>query len=270
MSQKPNYREQIDACRPGSSDLSLPALAELAQAADTDRAIADELARSQRFDRAVSTALHDVPLPAGLLERLEARLAEAGDAEPVESTGEVALPPPPVRFTPRGILAAALSIAALAFIALSAMFWPQPGRQVSSAELAELSSAWFDQKLAQNVWNPVRSAPPTFPVPGGVSGANGWQPFATPAGEKGVVYDLTRGLRPRARLFVIATPHDYQVGTLPTRLRDATGNVAVAAWQQGRLLFVVVVVQENGQMLDHFVRPPNVAFAPACTAAPPA
>lgn len=269
MSQKPNYREQIDACRPGSSDLSLPALAELAQAVEADRAMADELARSQRFDRAVSTAMHEVPLPAGLLERLEARLAEADVAAAEASTADVALPPAPARFSRRGILAAALSVAALTLIAVSAIFWPQPGRQVSSAELTELAARWFDQKLPQNAWKPARSAPATFAVPRGVSSPTEWQPFATPAGEQGVVYELTNGLRPRARLFVIATPHKYQVGTLPTRLRGTTGGTAVAAWQQGRLLFVVVVV-ENGQKLEDFVRPPNVALVPAALAAPPA
>lgn len=267
MSQNLRYREQIDACRPGSDDLSLPALAELAGVVESDRAVADELARSQCFDRAVSTALHDVPLPAGLLERLEAKLAETDAAADDDPTADVALPPP-ARFSRRGILAAALSVAALALIAVSAMFWPRPGRQVSSAELVELSSTWFNEQLPPAEWKPVSSAPATFAVPRVVSGAKAWQSFATPAGEKGVVYDLTSGLRPRARLFVIATPHTYQVGTLPTRLRGTTGGTAVAAWQQGRLLFVVVVV-ENGQKLEDFVRPPNVAFV-AAVAAPPA
>src|SRR5688572_16217343 len=79
MNANQPFREQIDACRPGSDDLSLPALVGLAAAVDRDRGVAEELSRSQRFDRAVSTAMHDLPLPAGLLERLEARLA-AGDS----------------------------------------------------------------------------------------------------------------------------------------------------------------------------------------------
>src|SRR5688572_5213675 len=85
MSQNQPYREQIDACRPGSDDLSLPALAGLAQAVEQDSAVAKELARSQRFDHAVSAAMHDVPLPAGLLERLEARLASGDVSESVDA-----------------------------------------------------------------------------------------------------------------------------------------------------------------------------------------
>src|SRR5688572_2368552 len=75
-----SLREQIDACRPGSDDLSLPGLAELAQAAQEDRAVAEELDRSQRFDRAVLSALHDVPVPGDLCERLLAQAAEGGAA----------------------------------------------------------------------------------------------------------------------------------------------------------------------------------------------
>src|SRR5688572_10680083 len=107
MSQNSRYREQIDACRPGSDDLALPALAELAGAVESDRALADVFARSQRFDRAVSAAMHDVPLPAGLLERLEAKVAEAAGADVAELTGEVSLPAAPARFSRRFVLTSA-------------------------------------------------------------------------------------------------------------------------------------------------------------------
>jgi hypothetical protein len=156
----------------------------------------------------------------------------------------------------------AASLAAVILIAVGAMWWPRPGRQVSSEQLATLSMDWFNQKLAANAWKPASSAPKRFAVPREVSSATNWQPFTTPSGEAGVVYDLTRGLRPPARLYVIATPHQYDVATIPfTKLGNATGNLGIGAWQRGGLLYVVVVDQ-NGQKLEQFVRPPNVAAVP--------
>src|SRR5262245_48473703 len=145
MGQNQPYREQIDACRPGSDDLALLALADLARAAESDRAVAGDLARSQRFDRSVAAAMHDVPLPAGLLERLEAQLA-AGEAVEDEATGEpVSLPVSAAepgsrsRISRRGLWAAAASLAVVALLAIGGMFLPRAPRHVTSNELAEMA-----------------------------------------------------------------------------------------------------------------------------------
>ena len=235
---------------------------------ECDRAVADELARSQRFDRAVSTAMHDVPLPAGLLERLEAKLAEAGESETAESTGDVALPPAPARFSRRWNHGGSVVGRGLALIAVSSMFWPQPGRQVSNAELAELSSAWLNQEFP-DAWKLSPLAPTAYAVPRGVLGANAWQPFTTSAGEKGVVYDLRTGLRPPARLFVIATPHTYQVGTLPTMLKSTTGNIAVMAWQCTVGCCLWSSSKKTARRSKTSSGQPNVALVAEVIAAPP-
>jgi hypothetical protein len=204
-----------------------------------------------------------------LLDRLEARLAGA-DVADVETTGEVALPPAATTFSRRGMLAAALSLAALVLIAVGAMFWPRAGRHVTNEELAMLATDWFKLPVASAAWKPIRRAPPTaYAVPGAVSGATQWQTFSAPGGYKGVVYDLTRGaLQPPARLFVIASPHKYDVRTLPfTPLKYET-SIAIGAWQKNGLLYVVVVKVEGGQRLEDFVKPSNVALV--CPPARPA
>lgn len=268
MSQKPNYREQIDACRPGSDDLSLPALAELAQVAETDRAIADELARSQRFDRAVSTAMHDVPLPAGLLERLEAKLAAADTAE---STGDVALPPAPARFSRKGIFAAAAALAAALLLAVGAAFWPQPGRNISNEQLVEMASGWNRQVGPQwNALSPASLPPARFAAPIEVRKATGWQRFTATDGRTGVVYNLTTGLRPSARLYVINSRDKFALPNTPFReLKDASGGIAIGAWHADGLLYVVVV-DRTGQELSDFVREKDFAWAPPRTGIVPA
>src|SRR4029453_1010408 len=84
MSRIDQLREQIDACRTGGDDLHSPDLGELAQAigeggAPADPAIVNEFDRSQRFDRAVVSALQDIAVPAGMLERLLAKTTAAAD-----------------------------------------------------------------------------------------------------------------------------------------------------------------------------------------------
>ena len=280
MSQNHSYREQIDACRPGSDDLTLPALAGLAEAVDRDRGVADELARSQRFDRAVSAAMHDVPLPIGLLERLEARLAAGeslettDDEAPARLTGEAvsrailtesASPTAaaaPRRINRRGLWAAVASIAAIVLIIVASQL-SRPPRQVANHELAVMASDWLNQKLPESAWQPISSEPP-YSVPAGVRSAARWQKFSTSQGQKGIVIEL-RGSRPGgqrpARLFIIASRDKYSVPTIPyTRLTNTTGQVAVAAWHTANLLYVVVV-EENGQKLSDFIQPKRITIA---------
>src|SRR5205814_508426 len=64
MSEKPTIREQIDACRGGSADLSLAELAPLAREIESNPVVAQELSRSQRFDGLVTEALNDLQVPA--------------------------------------------------------------------------------------------------------------------------------------------------------------------------------------------------------------
>src|SRR5687767_8163757 len=78
MTKIDRLREQIDACRPGAPDLSLPELNELAVAVRNDREVAEELSGAQAFDRKICQALHDAPIPPGLADRLIASMeAEA-------------------------------------------------------------------------------------------------------------------------------------------------------------------------------------------------
>jgi len=271
MSQKPNYREQIDACRPGSDDLSLPALAELAQVAETVRAIAHELARSQHFDRAVSAAMHDVPLPAGLFERLEAKLAEANDSEAADSTGEVDLPPAPARFSRRLVLTSAgLATAAAIVLAVASQFWSPAPRRFSQNHLTTEVESWIESSpLNSPTWEPAtQPAPIALLVPAKKPQVRS---FVTSNGEKAIAYDLTPAGGQQVLLFVIKTRHVYGVRTSPyTPLTSASGGMggmALGAWQKDGTLYVLAV-REDRLKLHHFIREQRHAALPSSSAAP--
>jgi hypothetical protein len=72
--QDAQLRELLDALRPGSDDLSRSEFAELAQRLQRDPQFKEMAARSQRFDQAISDAMHDLPIPTGSVDRLLARL----------------------------------------------------------------------------------------------------------------------------------------------------------------------------------------------------
>jgi hypothetical protein len=253
------YRAQIDACRPGTGDLSLPALADLARAAETDKAVADELTRSERFDRAVSTAMHDVPLPAGLLERLEAKLA-AADVTDVESTGEVALPPRH-RFSRRFVLTSAgLATAAALLLAVVSQMWSPAPRRVTREQLTAEVSLWIGENAPNGAaWKkPSRPVPSVLAVP--VTSLQE-RTFVTARREPAVVFDLTPAGGQQVLLFVVSTQHEYDVQTSPfvTRLTGVSGGMAVAAWQKDGTLYVLAV-REGDQHLEDYIRKQPLAM----------
>src|SRR5688572_4724202 len=227
MSQINQLREQIDACRPGSDDLALPALAELAQAAEQDRAVAAELDRSQQFDRAVASAMHEVTVPPGLLDRLLAATEAAAPTTEVswpslvsdsESGSRTA------RRTRRAWLVAGGSISLIALVALSASyFWLRPARFVSQDELNAAVTSWLNAVLDKppTAWSSV--AKPRLPVAfqdrGVVPSFQSWQTFdaADGAGRRTTVaaINLAPLSGPRAVLFVIPAKAQYGVPTAP-------------------------------------------------------
>ena len=72
------FRELMDACRAGSDDLNLPELEEVAQAVEQDARVRAALARSQRVDSEIRTAMQRVAVPDGLATRILDRIAADG------------------------------------------------------------------------------------------------------------------------------------------------------------------------------------------------
>ena len=266
MSFSNRLREQIDACRSGSGDLALPALAELAEAVKHNASVADELARSHRFDEQLSAALHDVPVPTGLDQRLLATLQaqaplaavelEPAHAERRETNSRR------IRPLRRQWLVAAGAIALTALVAVfTYQVWHRQQRLVASGELGGVVTTWLGQ-LPPNKWQSGR-LPKDFTIDSAVivGPSLAWQRFvsASPSGWSANVtaIDLTppaAGQR-RAILFVVQSAAKFSVPTRPvttTRLALSRGFTGTA-WQRqdSNLLFVLVV--EN-QRLEDFLR----------------
>src|SRR5438445_1404484 len=91
----------------------------------------DKRPRREAFDVALKAALHDVPVPSDLADRLLARIGAApvlqrstGETPvpPGQSTGGTPVSPRRIRFSRRRVLMGAGSLALVALIALSVVY----------------------------------------------------------------------------------------------------------------------------------------------------
>jgi hypothetical protein len=265
MTTSDRLREQIDCCRPGSSDLALAELAELAAAVQRDRGLAEELAATQQFDARLREALLDVPLPAGLADRLlvAATSQLGGDGAGVV---EVKTAPPTWRLdrlmSRRQWLVAGGSLAAGVLLAVSAFKFARRSQPVvTRSELADAAAAWRDLvRASANSWSPS-----TAPLPKGVTldpavtgPVQQWQsfPYASPRGWSATVTALK--LSPRAILFALRTSARFDVPAVaaPSMPLSTSGGFQATAWQRApaALLYVLVVEEQGGQRIEHFLR----------------
>ena len=259
-------REQIDACRPGSDDLALPELAELAAAVEQDGALAAELARSQRFDQAVSVAMHELPVPAGLMERVLA----ATSAHQAEANKPSPAPPAEAeaargRWSRRRWLALAGSLAVLVLVAVTAwQFFRGPARTVTREELS-LAVANWDEAVLVNAWKVKKPMPVVVPAGIGVPAPARWQTVSTPSqwSASAVAIDLVppKAIKSRAILVVVSSRATFKVNSTPTALTLSrlAGTVQAVAWQSPttKVLYVLIVHTEDGQGLRDFLRLPS-------------
>jgi hypothetical protein len=257
--------------------LQLPELRELATAIQADDAPSQQLARSQQFDRAVRSVVHDVPVPTGLLEQLLASAAQAETAAECPSSDvPVELPACTAAFPGRmkraRFLAILTTVAAVVVLALTIRaYLPTPQKVVTAGELTERVERWLAEALPPDGWrSDLNSAPLGHPLATSIRGeARQWRPLATADDSRAVVYDLTRPGKQRAVLFVVQSPAKYTVAALPpyTKLLASRG-MQVVAWQAGEHLYVLAVREGDGQHLDDFLRRPQFTRHPLPLPAP--
>lgn len=264
-------REQIDACRKGSDDLSLPDLAELAQAVRHDRGVAVELDRSQQFDAAVVSAMHDVPVPGDLLQRLldsaaqprsvslevAVQQAAAATAPAGDGASETAAPATAAR---RGIsrrwMIALATVAAVALVAVGvAPFLPRSGRDVTQNQLADAALHWHEDNFPRaEGWTAFAgNARPYSLLVDEPLRQRRYQTAHGPA----IVYDLAPPGR-QALLLVVTTRDKFPVRTSPYTPISVTGGLRVGAWQRENKLYVLII-SPDGHHLDDYVRQPRAA-----------
>ena len=252
---KPTLRELIDACRPGQHDpqrAELAAdLAPLAREVERQPEVAEALQRSERFDRNVRSALDDVPLPAGLAERLLAK-CEAAVVTPVvpEVITAAGAKSSRRRFLAQLSIAASLLILSLAaFPAYTFLSHRQP---VLTEELAHTAVTWFDNCGPGASWSKVDATiVAQYPLDPGLR----YRPLSyRQVNPNTVAYNLSTGGK-RAILFVHlpSRPHPtlnkFPYGALP-----ASGGISLGAWQRGDVVYVIGVTgSERPRPVDDFV-----------------
>lgn len=236
--------EGIDACRPDRDDDRLPELAAAFEQVQNQPAAARQFDRVQRIDAALLTAMHDVPVPAGLAERLRERLQVVPVAHDQEATATQARR----RVTYWWPLGLAASVVIAVSVALAWKWLPAP-----PTNIVTLAEAW-DHKLTGQ-WQPMTTAPRSLAIPVRLSVMpRGWQPTADLLGYKGAAYDFS-GPGRRAILFVV---HVAPSGELPAEPPDSpqysAGGRLLAAWVTGRRMCLLVVEGDDRAYRD-LIRP---------------
>jgi hypothetical protein len=245
--RKQQIQEAMEACRPGHGDVDDPEMARLAAELVASRDLEDRFARLQQLDGALADAIQDVPVPAGLADRLMARLSAAPvDAALPESSrvGEAVVVPASDRRRARPWWFAVAGVVA-AVILVSVSVW-QSGRNVpwtTSTVLEEAISLYSNENQETGRLVSEVSPPWALPLSPAVRSWPGtrWRPLAGFLDRKGVAYDLTSVRGTRATLYVVNRTIAGLPDEPPSRPSPGTGNCTAAAWQQGSLLYVLVV-----------------------------
>lgn len=231
--------EGIEACRPGSDDLSSPELAEVARQVVQDNKLAIHLRGVIRFDESIQQAFDDVPLPDGLEKRLLASLDEKPD---VVKT----LQAPALRTSlRRRWIAATLATAACLAVVAGVVAIRLGGEPWSIAQVRHEVVRWsamLDDTAWQNTTPPKQLA---FPMEARVRPWR-WRQLHRPSEGVGnvVVYDLSPPQSVpgalRGSLFVFRAEVANLSATPPIRPAITQGRL-VAAWRSGDCICVLVL-----------------------------
>lgn len=250
MMKRQELRALMHCCRPDLSDLTAEEARALTAGLAEDAELRREWEMLQSWDATIGRAMHDVPVPDGLADRLLAavhRSASDDEVRPLLEPAEAAAIAEPATVTrrrwmawPAGVAAAVLVTTALVLVALFLAGQPD---NLTAAQLAEASGDWMRQ-LQPAAWR--SSDPPLVEFPPDMSvrlNFVAWQPAPAILDSQAVVYraELPTN-RATALLFVIRTWQGRQLPAIPPFWPDSTtGNVCVGVWKNAGCLYVLVV-----------------------------
>lgn len=255
---------QIDCRRPDGRDADQ---SELAGSTANPR-VAELLARGAAIDRRVLAALEDAPLPAGLEGRLLAALAaaeirqELGPATmapAVASVSPASLSPADAPFARRRITRrrwayAYGGIAAAVIVGLGA--WNLLPPRYTEAEVREFALNFYRQDMPA-AQSPAAAANLPFSQQIAIAPRVGRRVDGF-LNRTAAAFDLRTRSGAKATLYVASLSVAGLPAAPPPRLRPVTGPQAVVAWQEGDLLYVLVV--EGGEReYQQFVHAPTIA-----------
>lgn len=264
--------EALDVCRPASDDWQFPELADVAKQVADDPELAQLQRRLEEADLIIAEAIDDVPVPSGLAQRLLERLAAESNGESVAATLGSKIEQPATDAAPiddfapasdssshhpveptrpvsrRRFVTAAVALAASIAVATTAVIWQRSAPELTPETVQEFAQQQYEGLLGESDWQPMTAAPHhIYPKSTRVaSKAWGWQPLDTSVDRNAIAYDLTpRGSDYKATLMVVRTTVPG-LTNIPQKEPVWTQDRLISAWQQGDLLYVLVLEAPPG------------------------
>ena len=255
----PRIVEAMEACRPGSQDVADPAMEALRQRMSDSPEVAKTYQRLQRLDQVLADAFRDVPVPAGLQERILARLAACGS--PGVSAVDFRQEPAGVsgggiaarRAWPRRWLIAAGGLAAAAAVVLGVFLHFRHSDTIRRSDLLT-SAIEHSINAPRDGGNPMAGPiqpPREFPFsqalaaifsPGeSLFSGMRWRVVRSFLNRDAVAYDLVGPRGVSATVYVSTCSVEGLSAEVPLRPMLSTGQSSASAWQEGDLVYVLVV-----------------------------
>jgi hypothetical protein len=255
-------RELLDACRPASGDLELPELEPLRELVKDDPRWADAFDTAQRWEQSMQQLCHDVPIPAGLEERLLARLHQEVPAEPTanatDSTTSQAIAAQRIDDTPseanvshrrgrsrRQWWGTALAVATSLLLAyVGSQFWQG---KVEGTQLADDAILWSSHQLEAGRWSSQweKLDRKQHPMSQYVNAKpRGWQSLSVKLDRQGVAYRLMEpafGQPPVLLVLRTSAVLSTADERPPIRPNVDSGGVYCGVWREGACLYALVV-----------------------------
>lgn len=190
---------------------------------------------TDNLDEKLAAALHDVPVPEGLAERLLDRLKNA-ELTATDDEG------PPGR---RSRVILSLSFGAAAAVLLVAV-WLGLHRDEGISQSYALDEAIRSFQLGSDEPGPLlasKPAPAAYPFSPAVIQLRGtrWRLLETFLGRRGIVYDLPGPVGTTASLYVVDAAGLEGFDPSPTLYPFTTAGCCAASWQEDGRLYILVV-----------------------------
>lgn len=257
--------QKLDVLRPGSEDLSRLADESVRAELAADPQARELYERIQSMDAALGFAIREVETPAGLEQRLLARLNEAKGSEhdPSEATVQRSESARHGTKSRRWWLTTAAGLALAASIAVVLMIWQPWSQEYVIRDVDDLLTRAMEFYIEDEGSHGQRLEDPrvlaAHPVSNSVRAGADPQARLVPdfLGRRAVAYDFQGPGQSRATLYVWREelpmfPVSPRVEPLPT------GGFWLSAWREGDLAYVLVVrggpAQHNAE--EFFLKPP--------------
>jgi hypothetical protein len=260
--------EVMESCRSGTDDLTDPAMSRLADEIKANPELEKVFIRIEQLDIKIGAAFHDVPVPMDLAQKLWDRLAQSGVEEQVtkalddrlakSSASDLVLCHPAcgVRKVSRRWLYLAVGVISAAVVMFVAL-WLNSYNTGNYTEQTVLDDAirFFDGDTVGGGYLLAEKSPPKnflFSHSVFFSQDTRWREIHDFLGRRGIAYDLPTRDGVRATLYVVEQNVEG-LGSEPRIHPFTTGGYSSSVWQEGELLYVLVVQGEPGryqQFLD--------------------